>query len=157
MLPIHRGRLNKVCQHYISNHLIPCEHQATGEKTVHILVFLDIQKIIVFLANYAKEYAILLPDRVCGYKSSYMQLSSSSTTIKVHIINAVLVQVFKEEMLVIKTNKLAVMFGKIKLLNLELHSQVYTNTSALSMSSDTGGIWENSSLSSTQAGSCAAA
>lgn len=37
-------------------------------------MFLDIQKIIVFLANYAKEYAILLPDRVCGYKSSYVQL-----------------------------------------------------------------------------------
>lgn len=52
------------------------------------------------------------------------------------------------------------MFGKIiKLLNSleDGHSHVYTNTSALSMSSDTGGIWENCSLSSTQAGFCAAA
>ena len=77
-----RERPNNIRQHYIENHLTPCEHKVT-----YTLPYVDIQRIVVFLANYAEEYAILLPGRMPGYKRNDMQLLLYRTTKKVSTIN----------------------------------------------------------------------
>ena len=46
---------------------------------------------MVFLANHAKEHAILLPGRIPGHKRDDMQLLPSSTTRKVSTIKDILV------------------------------------------------------------------
>ena len=78
-----RERLSNIRQHYIDNHLTPREHKASGKKPLNTLPYIDIRRIVVFLANYAEEHAILLPGRMPGYKRSDMQLLPSSTTKKV--------------------------------------------------------------------------
>ena len=82
-----RERLNNIRQHYIDNHLTPREHKASGKKPLNTLPYIDIRRIVVFLANYAEEHAFLLPGRMPGYKRCDMQLLPSSTTKKVSTIN----------------------------------------------------------------------
>ena len=77
-------------RHYINHHLTPREHKATGQKPLNTLPFIDIRRIVVFLANYAEENAILLPGRVPSYKRIDMQLFPSSTTKTVSAINGML-------------------------------------------------------------------
>ena len=85
-----KERLCNIRRHYINHHLTLCEHKATGKKPMNTLPFIDIRRIVVFLANYAEENAILLPGRVPSYKRSDMQLLPSSTTKTVSTINGML-------------------------------------------------------------------
>ena len=83
-----RKWLNNIHDHYIDNHLTPCEHKATGKEPLNSLPFVDIQRIVVFPAKHTEEHAILLPGRIPGYKSSDMKLLPYSTTKKVSINNS---------------------------------------------------------------------
>ena len=88
---IGKERLHNIRQHYFDNHLNPREHKATGRKALNTLPFFDIERIVVFLTNYAEGHAILLPGRIPGHKRDDVQLLPSSTTKKVSTINSTLV------------------------------------------------------------------
>ena len=70
-------------QSYLQNGLTPCCH-GNPRSSHNALTYTQIDYIIKFIQNYAKQHAVLLPCRIPGQKSDNLKLLPSTDKKKVH-------------------------------------------------------------------------
>lgn len=80
MHAVFKDRLAALVKHYLQNGVSPRIHGNKGKQPKHTLKVDDIERVVVFIHNYAEENAILLPGRIPGYKRDDLKLLPSSVS-----------------------------------------------------------------------------
>lgn len=76
---ISKNKLTAVLQHYKDNGITPRERKKVKRRPTS-LSFEDVQRVVVYLHNYATAHAVMLPGRVPGHKRDDIVLLPSSDT-----------------------------------------------------------------------------